>query len=250
MEVPGGPKSPSGRPAEPYGPNPPGWPPPAGRPERPVSAPPPPLWEGPGFLEAQLLDRRLVRIWGPLDDYAVSRACAEMMALDATGDSAVQLYIGSSGGPLHAALTLIDTMDLLGVPVHVTCLGRVEGAAVGVVAAGVRRVAAPHAQFYLTEPEVTASGNASQLTAWAEHHRVQLNRFVGRLAEATRRPAEHLEADLSLGRWLDADQALGYGLVDEVWSPPGRRTAGEGPPSEDRPRPEGPDHPFGFRPSH
>jgi ATP-dependent Clp protease protease subunit len=250
MEVPGGPKSPSGRPAEPHGPNPPGWPPPAGLPEQPVSPPPPPPWEAPAFLEAQLLDRRLVRIWGPLDDYAVSRACAEMMALDATGDSAVQLYIGSSGGPVHAALTLIDTMDLLGVPVHVTCLGRVEGAAVGVVAAGVRRVAAPHAQFYLTEPEVTASGNASQLAAWAEHHRVQLNRFVGRLAEATRRPAEHVEADLSLGRWLDADQALSYGLVDEVWSPPGRRTAGEGPPNEDRPRPEGPDHPFGFRPSH
>lgn len=196
-------------------------------------------------LDAQLLDRRVVRLWGLLDDATVARACAEMMALDATGDGAVQLYVGSAGGPVHSAMSLIDTMDLLGVPVHVTCLGRAEGAAVGVVAAGVHRVAAPHAQFRLSEPEVSVSGNASQLAAWAEHHRVELGRFVKRLAQATGRPEEHLEADLSLGRWLDAEEAVSYGLVDEVWGStrgPLPRSAG--------PRPAGPRRPFGFGPKH
>ena len=169
-------------------------------------------------MEARLLDQRVVRLWGPLDDASVGRACAEMMALDATGDDAVQLYVGSSGGPLHLALTLIDTMDLLGVPVHVTCLGRAEGAAVGVVAAGARRYAAPHAQFHLTEPEVSVRGSASHLAVWAEHHRAELERFVQRLAEATGRPAEHVEADLSMGRWLNAEEACRYGLVDSVWA--------------------------------
>ncbi len=176
-------------------------------------------YSGPQSLDAELLGRRVVRLWGPLDDSTVAKACAEMMALDATGDEAVQLYVASTGGPVHSAMSLIDTMDLLGVPVHVTCLGRAEGAAVGVVAAGARRVAAPHAQFHLTEPEVSVSGNASQLAAWAEHHRVELERFVERLARATARPAEHLEADLSLGRWLDAEEALRYGLVDEILGP-------------------------------
>jgi ATP-dependent Clp protease, protease subunit len=172
-------------------------------------------------LDAQLLERRVVRIWGALDDASVARACAEMMALDATGDEAVLLYVGSSGGPLHSAMSIIDTMDLLGVPVHVTCLGRAEGAAVGVVAAGARRVAAPHAQFHLTEPEVSVSGNASQLAAWAEQHRAELDRFVKRLAQATGRPVEHVEADLAMGRWLGAEDALRYGLVDEIWRPGG-----------------------------
>ena len=117
--------------------SPPWEPSPPGRPEGPPApARPAGLWSGAPSLEAQLLDRRVVRLWGPLDDASVGRACAEMMALDATGDAAVQLYVGSSGGPLHLALTLIDTMDLLGVPVHVTCLGRAQGAAIGVVAAG------------------------------------------------------------------------------------------------------------------
>ncbi len=201
-------------------------------------------YSGPQPLDAELLDRRVVRLWGPLDDSTVAKACAEMMALDATGDEAVQLYVGSAGGPVHSAMSLIDTMDLLGVPVHVTCLGRAEGAAVGVVAAGARRMAAPHAQFHLTEPEVSVSGNASQLAAWAEHHRVELERFVQRLAQATGRPAEHLEADLSLGRWLDAEEALRYGLVDEIWGP----ARGPGPRSGEPPT-SGPPRPFGFGPA-
>jgi len=214
----------------------------------------PPPWEpsrpdgpdgrsGPGpmvpSVEAQLLDRRVVRLWGPLDDASVGRACAELMALDATGDEAVKLYVGSSEGPLHLALSIIDTMDLLGVPVHLTCLGRAQGAAVGIVAAGARRSAAPHAQFHLSEPDVSVSGTASQLAVWAEHHRAQLGRFVQRLAEATGRPAEHLEADLSIGRWLDAEDALHYGLVDSIWGPVG--TSG-------RVLPPGLPRPFGFGP--
>ncbi|MGO9658669.1 MAG: ATP-dependent Clp protease proteolytic subunit [Acidimicrobiales bacterium] len=220
--------------------SPPWEPSPPGRPEGPPApARPAGLWSGAPSLEAQLLDRRVVRLWGPLDDASVGRACAEMMALDATGDAAVQLYVGSSGGPLHLALTLIDTMDLLGVPVHVTCLGRAQGAVIGVVAAGARRAAAPHAQFYLSEPEVSVSGRASQLAAWADHHRAQLERFVQRLAEATGRPAEHVEADLSIGRWLDAEQARQYGLVDYIWGPGGPA----------RPEPQtGPARPLGFGP--
>jgi ATP-dependent Clp protease protease subunit len=130
-------------------------------------------------------------------------------------------------------------MDLLGVPVHLTCLGRAQGAAVGIVAAGARRSAAPHAQFHLSEPDVSVSGTASQLAVWAEHHRAQLGRFVQRLAEATGRPAEHLEADLSIGRWLDAEDALHYGLVDSIWGPVG--TSG-------RVLPPGLPRPFGFGP--
>jgi ATP-dependent Clp protease protease subunit len=182
---------------------------------------------GSGGVEAELFGRRVVRLWGPLDHESVVRLCTEMMALDATGNDPVQLYVASSGGPVHCALAVMDTMDLLGVPVHVTCLGAVEGAAVGVVAAGESRAAAPHAQFHLCEPEASATGTASELAGWAEQHGLELGRFVSRLAEATKRPLEHLEADLSTGRWLGAPEALLYGLVDRIWAP-GRGPAAPG----------------------
>jgi ATP-dependent Clp protease, protease subunit len=187
-------------------------------------------------LSAGLLGRRVVRLWGPLDDRAVNQVAAELMALDAMGDEPVQLFLASSGGPLHLAMSLVDTVDLLGVPVHVTCLGRVEGAAVLLAAVAARRVAARHAQFHLCAPEVTASGNATQIAAWAEQHRLELDRFSERLSRASGRHREHVEADVATGRWLDAEAAVGYGLVDEIWA--GGR--GLGPPSPRRPLGFGP----------
>jgi ATP-dependent Clp protease protease subunit len=175
-----------------------------------------------GLLGGPLFERRVVNLWGPLDDAATNRACAEMMALDATGSSAVHLYVASSGGPLHCAMAVIDTMDLLGVPVEVTCLGLVQGSAVGVAAAGSRRAAAPHAQFHLCAPQLSADGTAAQLASWAEHHQAAQDLYLERLSRATGRPLEHLEADMALGRWFAADEALLYGLVDEIWAP-GRR---------------------------
>jgi ATP-dependent Clp protease protease subunit len=139
------------------------------------------------------------------------------MTLDATGEEPVRLVLGEARGPLSGVMALVDTIDLMGVPVHVDCLGRVEGAAVAVVAAGSWRAAAPHARFRLCEPGGSASGNADQLAAWAERHRCELDQFIARLARATGRHPEHVEADLSLGRWLGAQEAVAYGLVDEVW---------------------------------
>jgi ATP-dependent Clp protease protease subunit len=157
-----------------------------------------------------------------LDDACATEVAAQLMALDATGDGPVQLIVASSGGPLHLALSLVDTMDLLGAPVHVTCLGRVEGAATLVVAAGQKRAAARHAQFRLCAPDVSAAGNASQFSAWAEQHQLELRSFTRRLAQACGRHYEHVEADLVAGRWLDADTAVAYGLVDEIWGLPAR----------------------------
>ena len=167
----------------------------------------------------------------------MTEASAELMTLDALGDQPVQLMVASTGGPLYLALSLVDTIDLLGAPVHVTCLGRVEGAANLVVAVGARRAAARHAQFRLCAPEVSASGNASQLASWAEQHRLELDRFSQRLAQACGRHLEHVEADVAMGRWLDAEGAVTYGLVDEIRSPPPR----PGPPTTSR-------RPLGFGP--
>lgn len=187
-------------------------------------------------LDHYLLDQRIVRIWGPLSDETVSRACAQLMAMDATGDGGVTIYLASPGGPLHTAMAVVDTIDLLGVPVEITCMGAVEGAAVAIGAAGDRRRAAPHARFLLCEPHASSAGSASQLATWAEQHQRELAWFVGRLCAATGRPAEHVEADLAIGRWLGAHEAVAYGLVDEVWTPKKGRGAGDGPPA---PRPMG-----------
>lgn len=191
------------------------------------------------WLQAQLFERRIVVLRGPLDDLLAGSVAAQLMTLDATGDDAVHLHVDSPGGSIGAAFTVMDTMDLLGVHVEVTCLGRAEGAAVGILAVGHHRIAMPSARIWLTAPTSQVWGRASELATWAAEQERALARFVNRVAEATGRPAEHVEADLDAGRHLDADAALAYGLVDEVRT----RAASVRPdaPPTDRP-------PFGFAP--
>jgi ATP-dependent Clp protease protease subunit len=169
------------------------------------------------LLRAQLLDRRIVLLRGSLDDDLAGGVAAQLMTLDASGDDPVQLHVDSPGGPLEPAFVLIDTIALLGVPVHATCVGRAEGAAIGVLAAADHRRASPHARFRLSQPDERVGGVAAEIESWVAHKQRLLDDFHRHLATATGRPFEQVEADTSMGRYLDADEAVEYGLVHEVW---------------------------------
>ncbi len=171
------------------------------------------------WMRAQLRERRTVALTGVLDDRAATNAAAELMAFDAGGDDAVILHVDCSGGSLEAAFTVIDTIDLLGVPVRARCVGRAEGVGTGIVAVAHHRTATPHSRFKLALPDVTFGGSAADLEANAREHQRQLESFLTRMARATGRAFEHVEADYERGRWLDADEALEYGLIDEIERP-------------------------------
>ncbi len=170
-------------------------------------------------MRARLFEERTVVISGVLGDQAATDAAAELMTLDATGDDAIDVRLDSSGGSLAAALALIDVIDLLGVPARMTALGQVRGPALGVLAVGAERRATPSTRLQLSEPPRAHYGDARQLERWAALGRDQLLAFCRRLAEATGQPVEHVEADVAERRWFSAEEALAYGLIDEVARP-------------------------------
>jgi ATP-dependent Clp protease, protease subunit len=109
-----------------------------------------------------------------------------------------------------------------------------------VVAVCAHRAAMPSTRFSLSEPATQLQAHVRNVAQWAELRADERHRFCSRLGAASGRPASDVEADVERGRFLGAQEALDYGILDEVCRPdaPVRRLPGTGPP------------PMGFRPSH
>jgi len=99
---------------------------------------------------------------------------------------------------------------------RVLCRGRVGGPAIAVVVAADHRVAAPHARFQLSQPTTRFTGTPEEITAQSRQQQALLWKLYGRLARRTGRPAEEIAEDMRRGRFLDAGEALDYGLIDEI----------------------------------
>jgi ATP-dependent Clp protease protease subunit len=189
-------------------------------------------------LARRLLAQRVVSLHGPLTDFSVTRVAAELMTLDAEGDDAVTLRVDCGEAALAPALTLMDVIELMGVPVRALCLGQVASGAVGVVAVCAHRSALPSTRFSLAEPATSLQAHARNVAQWAELRAGERQRFCARVGAATGQAAAVIEGDMERGLFMGVEEALAYGILDEVSRPeaPVRRLPGSGPP------------PMGFRP--
>jgi ATP-dependent Clp protease protease subunit len=170
----------------------------------------------PDWLREKLFERRIVLVTGRLEPALATDVEAQLIALDITGHDPITLHVDSADGSLEAAFVIIDGVDALRAPVHAHCRGQVCGPAIGVVAAAAHRLATPHVRFRLGQPTARFSGTPEQIAAQSRQQQDLLWRFHARLARATGRPAEEIAEDLRRGRYLDARDALAYGLIDEI----------------------------------
>ncbi len=168
------------------------------------------------WLQEKLFERRIVLVTGRLDDDLAAEAAAAVMTLDAIGDEPIELHLDSPDGTLESAFVLIDTIDLLHATLLAHCRGQVGGPAIGVAAAADHRSASPHTRFRLFQPTGQFSGTPDQIASHSRQQQELLWRFHARLAQVTGRPAEEIAEDMRRGRYLDATEALDYGLIDEI----------------------------------
>jgi ATP-dependent Clp protease protease subunit len=211
------------------------FPPEPERPERPQPpyppvpvVPVPPAHQPPGDLRSQVYDqllaRRTVLLDRALDAEMAMLVCAQLMTLDGESADPIELIVNSPGGPLDAATAVLDTIDLARAPVGTVCLGQATGTAAVVVAAGTgRRRAGATARLQLRLPEAELTGTATRLAADAADLRRLYDAVVDRLAAATGQARRLVARDVERGRTLAGQDAVAYGLVDEVVSSPGTR---------------------------
>lgn len=174
-----------------------------------------------------LLARRTIVLDGALDDGRASLVAAQLLALDGDradedeGPRPISLVINSSGGPLEAAAAVLDTIDLVADPVDTTCLGQATGTAAVVLATGTgRRRAGPSSLIRLRLPDIALDGRAGHLAEEAAHLGRLHDALIDRLAAATDQERRLVARDVDAGRALSADDAVRYGLVDEITSRP------------------------------
>ena len=169
-----------------------------------------------GWLDAQLYERRIVTLTGPLDDAAASRTASALTALDADSSEPIELHLDSPDGALGAAFLLIDTVGLLRAPLRVRCRGQIGGPVIGILAAAEHRMAGAHARFRLAQPTARFTGSPAELEARSREQQELLWRLYALVGRRCHRPAEEVAEDMRRGRYLDAPEALAYGLLDEV----------------------------------
>lgn len=186
-------------------------------------------------LAERLFAQRVVVLHGPLDDTVATRVSAELMTLDAEGDGPVTLRIDSADGSVALALTLMDVIELLGVPVRAVCMGQVGGPAVGVLSVCTHRASMPSTRFSLREPATQMEARAREVEQWARLRADDQRRFIERVAAAAGKPASALAELFTRGTFMSAPEALGYGLIDEISRPQGEIHQMPGPPVGFRP---------------
>jgi ATP-dependent Clp protease protease subunit len=172
-------------------------------------------------LYSRLLAGRIVFLGTPVDDTSANLIMAQLLHLESEDpDKDISLYINSPGGSVTALLGIYDTMQYIRPDVSTICLGMAASAAAVILAAGAtgKRFALPHSTVLLHQPSGGAQGQSADIDIQAREI-LRLRALVDEiLARHTGKPVERIRHDTDRDFILDADQAVEYGLVDEILS--------------------------------
>ena len=168
----------------------------------------------PEGLHDRLLAQRIVMAHGYLDGEAATRLCAQLLTLDAEGTRPIRLELQNLDADLPAVLSVMGVLDVVRGPVSAYAGGRIQGPALGILAASRHRWAYPNALFVLSEPQVSFDGTVSAVAAREEQARTMLDELFTRVAEVTGRELGEIRADARRDRLFGVAEAVAYGLVE------------------------------------
>jgi ATP-dependent Clp protease protease subunit len=173
-------------------------------------------------IYSRLLKDRIIFLGGGIDDDVANLVVAQMLFLDAEDpEKDIFLYINSPGGSVTAGMAIYDTMQYVRSDVHTICIGMAASMGAFLLAAGTKgkRTILPNAEVLIHQPLIGGHGISGQATE-VEIHAKQLLRTKAKLnrilSERTGQPLEKIEADTDRDRYLNAQEAKEYGIVDEV----------------------------------
>jgi ATP-dependent Clp protease protease subunit len=170
-------------------------------------------------LDDMLLENRIIFLIGEISYSSATNVIMKMLYLDnQKRGTEISLYINSPGGSVDDTMAIFDTMKFIGSPVATYCIGRAESGGAIVLAAGSkgRRHALPHAKVMLHQPWGGVTGQAADIQIQAEEILKSKQMINEVLAQLTGQPIEKISAETERDRYMTAEEAKAYGLIDEV----------------------------------
>jgi ATP-dependent Clp protease protease subunit len=176
-----------------------------------------------GFREynpyAKLFEERIIFLGVQIDDASADDVMAQLLCLESMDpDRDIQIYINSPGGSYTAMTAIYDTMRFVKPDIHTVCLGQAASAAAVLLAAGSpgKRFALPHSRILIHQPYTEGGGQGSDIEIQANEILRMRAEMEGILALHTGRDVAQIEKDIERDKILTADEALEYGIVDQV----------------------------------
>jgi len=173
-----------------------------------------------------LLKNRIIMLGTPINDQVANLIVAQLLFLSREDPEAgIQMYINSPGGQIYAGLAIYDTMKMIPNKISTVAVGMTASFGTVILAAGEKgqRYTLPHATIHMHQPLGGAQGQASDIEIQAKEILRLKARLTEIMAESTGQTIEVIDHDTERDYYLDAKQAVEYGLVDKVLETPTKK---------------------------
>jgi ATP-dependent Clp protease protease subunit len=170
-----------------------------------------------------LLKERIIFVGTPIDDQIANLVVAQLLYLSREdADRDISMYINSPGGQIYAGLAIFDTMKMIPNKISTVAVGVTASFGTVLLAAGTKgnRYALPHSTIHMHQPLGGVQGQASDIEIQAKEILRLKSNLNQILSDSTGQKIEVIEKDTERDFYLNAEQAVEYGLVDKILNPP------------------------------
>jgi len=170
-------------------------------------------------IEDMLLENRIIFLPGPITERTASATIMRLLYLQSIKrDQDISLYINSPGGLVDQTLAIYDTMQLVDCKIATYCIGQAASGAAVILMAGTKghRFILPNAKVMLHQPYGGITGQAEDIRIQAEEVLRDKKRLNEIIAKLTGKEVAVVEEETERDRYLNADEALSYGIIDEI----------------------------------
>lgn len=175
-------------------------------------------------IYSRLLKDRIVFLSGEIQDDMANAVVAQLLFLEMDNpDADISLYINSPGGSITSGMAIYDTMNYIKPSVRTVCIGMAASMGAFLLMAGQKgkRMALPNSEVMIHQPSGGTRGQATDIAIQAEWMMKTKKKMNNLMSQMTGQPLERIESDVERDHFMSAEEALAYGIIDEIYQPRG-----------------------------